>query len=90
MIDEIQLEMNLIMRVLRREPNLIKSKIDIAKPFGYMSSDAALAIYNTYGMRAKDIYLLCYTHGLYLDLEGLLCKIQDQKEQDKKMVQCNA
>jgi hypothetical protein len=80
-------EMVSIKRYVSRAPG-IKETITHAKESGWMSNHDVLRIYNIYGMKSKDIYILLWSHGISFDLEGLLMAIDSQQEELSKAIKC--
>ena len=87
--EEIAWEIVKIQKSIRRAPFLINEVIEKSKKTGWMESADAFRVFNSYGMAPKDIYLLCFSHGVYLDLEGLILSIENQREKSSHSVLCS-
>ncbi len=87
--DEIAIQMQGITRFLKRDPISINFIIEESKKSGFMRADLAMKLFNTYGLDAKNIYLLCFSHGLYLDLEGLFYAIEEHMDRIKNSKPCD-
>jgi alanyl-tRNA synthetase len=58
------------------------------KPEKFLTSSECLYIFNTYGIKPRDLLLMAVSHGFEIDEEGFCKLLEEQREQFKNMKQC--
>lgn len=76
-------------RKLKRAVNLLAHEMNMAKKIGKLSGDAALRLYNNFGLDTKTLIYIAASHEVEFNTLEFLHLVNEQEKQRKDYVQCS-
>ncbi len=85
--EDILNQINIGKKAYYRGGNMLRNAL--VKSTGFVSKEDALCIFNTYGIKPRELKILFYSHGLQMDDEGFSSLLHEQEDGYKRRHPCS-